>query len=371
VGQRHSALENLGMNVGFWQGRRVFLTGHTGFKGSWMSLLLQELGAEVHGFALAPDTSPSLFEAAGLAGRMQSQLGDVRDPDALGNALAAANPEIVLHLAAQAIVSTSYREPLATFQTNVLGTANLLEAVRKVPGVRVVVVVTSDKCYENHETGQAYREHEALGGKDPYSASKACTEIAAASWRHAFFGQPGQTVIATARAGNVIGGGDWSRDRLVPDMMRAFVRKEPVLLRNPDAVRPWQHVLEPLHGYLLLAQRCAEDASYGAAWNFGPAAGDTRSVREIVDVLVDLWGPGADWQQYGDNPVKEAQVLRLDSTKAQENLGWQPATDIAAGLQLVADWYRRHAQGEDAFVLTREQIRHYLALQLSQRGKQS
>jgi len=368
VEQWQSGLEELGMKPGFWQGRRVFLTGHTGFKGSWLSLLLQELGAEVHGYALEPDTSPSLFEAAGLAQRMHSRIGDVRDAAALSLALQAAQPDTVLHLAAQAIVSTSYQQPLDTFQTNVLGTANLLEAVRKVPGIRAVVVVTSDKCYENHETGQAYREHEALGGKDPYSASKACTEIVTASWRHAFFSEPGQAVVATARAGNVIGGGDWSQDRLVPDMMRAFARNAAVQLRNPGAVRPWQHVLEPLHGYLLLAQRCTEDASFGAAWNFGPALDDTRSVREIADTLVRLWGPGATWQQQGDNPVKESQLLRLDSNKAFELLGWQPVTDIGAGLQLVADWYRRHAAGEDAFTLTREQIRNYLALLRHDRG---
>lgn len=351
------------MTPGFWQGRRVFLTGHTGFKGGWLALLLKELGAEVHGYALAPDTRPSLFEAAQLDSQLHSTIGDLRDAAALQRAIAAARPEIVLHLAAQAIVSTSYREPVETFATNVMGTINLLEQVRRQSGVRAVVVVTSDKCYENHETGQAYREHEALGGKDPYSASKACTEIVAASWRHSFLADAGAPVLATARAGNVIGGGDWSRDRLVPDIIRAFVRGEAVELRNPAAVRPWQHVLEPLYGYLLLAEHCVDGRGAGEAWNFGPAESDTRSVRDVVEAMVQLWGSGASWRRLGSNPVKEAQVLRLDSSKARAGLDWQPATGVAEALALVVDWYRRHAQGESALDLTREQIRHYLALQ--------
>jgi CDP-glucose 4,6-dehydratase len=363
VEQRQCELEDLGMTPGFWKGRRVFLTGHTGFKGSWLSLLLLELGAEVHGFALAPDSQPSLFEEAGLAARMDSCIGDIRDAAALEQAMAAARPEIVLHLAAQAIVSTSYHQPVETFASNVMGTAHLLEAVRKVPGICAVVVVTSDKCYDNHETGQAYREDEPLGGKDPYSASKACTEILVASWRQSFFAGSGMPVIATARAGNVIGGGDWSADRLVPDTIRAFTARVPVQLRNPDAVRPWQHVLEPLFGYLLLAERCAVAGAFSEAWNFGPSPADARSVRDVVTALAAVWGEGASWQQQGSNPVKEAHLLRLDSSKAQNTLGWQPATDVDAALRLVADWYRRHHCGESAWALTREQIRHYFNLQ--------
>jgi CDP-glucose 4,6-dehydratase len=361
VEQRQGWLAHLVINPGFWQGRRVFLTGHTGFKGSWLALMLQELGAQVHGFALPPQTTPSLFDDADISSGMHSPFGDIRDMHALQTAMHEARPSIVLHLAAQAIVSTSFEQPLDTLQTNIIGTANLLQAVRETDAVQAVVVVTSDKCYENHESGQAYREDEALGGKDPYSASKACTEIVTASWRHAFFSDAGQPVLATARAGNVIGGGDWSRDRLLPDMVRALMRGESVQIRNPDAVRPWQHVLEPLVGYLTLAESCVMDASFGQAWNFGPDEQDARSVRELMDDLVRRWGDNAAWQQTGSNPVKESHLLRLDSSKARTDLGWQPRTDIGAGLQLTVDWYKQYAGGADAATLTRQQIRQYLA----------
>lgn len=348
------------MNPAFWQGKRVFLTGHTGFKGSWMSLLLQQLGAEVTGFALPPDTHPALFKDAGLPKLMASKFGDIRNAETLESILVEAKPEIVLHLAAQAIVSTSYDFPVETLQTNILGTANLLQAVRNCATVKAVVVVTSDKCYENHETGQAYQEHEALGGKDPYSASKACTEIVSASWRQSFFNTPDAPVLATARAGNVIGGGDWSRDRLVPDMIRAFMCNESVLLRSPNSVRPWQHVLEPLAGYLTLAEHCVADAGFGQAWNFGPDQADARAVREVADTLVKLWGGNAAWHQQGENPLQEAGVLKLDSSKARSQLHWQPVTNIDSCLQLTAQWYQRFAGGETALDISREQIKFYL-----------
>jgi CDP-glucose 4,6-dehydratase len=353
-------VENLEMNAEFWQGRRVFLTGHTGFKGSWLALMLQTLGADVHGYALAPSTTPSLFVDADVATGMHSTIGDIRDTAQLTAALCKAKPEVVLHLAAQAIVSEAFDQPLATLATNVIGTANLLEAVRGQTDVRSAIIVTSDKCYENKERQPAYREHEPLGGRDPYSASKACAELVTASWRHSFFDKPGQAVIATARAGNVIGGGDWSRDRLVPDMIRAFQDKEPALLRSPDSIRPWQHVLEPLCGYLLLAERCAQDRSFGQAWNFGPDEHDARPVRFLADTLVQLWGNGASWHQHERNPLKEAGILKLDSSKARTLLQWQPVTDLTRGLQLTASWYENHAAGGNARELTVQQIRSHL-----------
>lgn len=349
------------MNQAFWKGRRVFVTGHTGFKGSWLALTLQLLGAEVHGYALPPATSPALFTDAAVATGMQSHFGDIRALDALASAVRAANPEIVLHLAAQAIVSESYEQPLDTLQTNIIGTANVLEAARAVPGIKAIIVVTSDKCYENREATQPCREGDALGGNDPYSASKACAEIVAASWRYAFFDGKQQTSVATVRAGNVIGGGDWSRDRLIPDMVRAFLRREPALLRSPDAIRPWQHVLEPIYGYLRLAERCFSDPAFGQAWNFGPDHGDARPVREVADTLAGFWGDAAGWRQQGHNPVKEARTLKLDSSKARQQLQWQPVTDVGEGLRLTAEWYKGFAAGRPARALTETQIEDFLA----------
>lgn len=348
------------MNREFWKGRRVFLTGHTGFKGSWLALMLQALGAEVHGYALAPATIPALFTEAEVAKGMHSQIGDIRDLEALRSALVAAKPEIVLHLAAQAIVSESFDTPLDTFQTNVMGTANLLEAVRAQGSVRTVLVVTSDKCYENRNWMWSYREGEALGGNDPYSASKACAELVVTSYRYSFFDKPGDPVIATARAGNVIGGGDWSRDRLIPDIIRAFIRNESVNIRSPDSIRPWQHVLEPLWGYLLLAEQCTTDRSFGQAWNFGPDQHDAQPVRFIADTLAGMWGDGAAWHTPEQNTLKEACILKLDSTKARSLLHWRPVTQLPEALQLTADWYKSHASGVSPRSSTERQIRAFL-----------
>ncbi len=360
MGRRQGGVEDLEMNQAFWKGRRVFLTGHTGFKGSWLALLLQVLGAEVHGFALPPSTTPALFTDADVATGMHSHFGDIRELAALTVALQEARPEIVLHLAAQAIVSASFDKPLDTLHTNIIGTANLLEALRAQPGVKAVVVVTSDKCYENKDGTRSFREDEALGGNDPYSASKACAELVTASWRYAFFDKVEHAVIATARAGNVIGGGDWARDRLIPDMIRAFMRKDAAQLRSPDAIRPWQHVLEPLCGYLQVAERCASDRSYGQAWNFGPGPDDVSPVRHIADTLVKAWGEGARWQQQGHNPVKEVRTLKLDSSKAQTLLPWRPVTGLAEGLQLTVHWYKGYAVGDNARRLTERQIAAFL-----------
>lgn len=344
----------------FWRGRRVFVTGHTGFKGGWLSLWLQHLGAEVFGYALPPSTVPSLFDEAGVADGMHSVLGDIRDPARLAEALASARPEVVLHLAAQPLVPLSYAEPAATFATNVMGTVNLLEAVRDTPGVRAVVVVSSDKCYENHEWVWGYRETDALGGHDPYSASKGCTELVAASYRHAFLAGQG-VALATARAGNVIGGGDWTTTRLVPDVLAAFAAGEPVLLRNPGAIRPWQHVLEPLAGYLALAQRLATEidtpsASWADAWNFGPDARDARSVAWVVERLARGWGPDARWSASTDAHPHEAHTLKLDCSKAHSRLGWHPRWDAETAIARTLAWHQAWRGGADMRRYTLDEI---------------
>ncbi len=361
------ALEAVGMTPGFWVGRRVFLTGHTGFKGGWLALWLEALGARVTGYALAPDTTPSLYETAGIDGVLTSVLGDVRDAAALTAAMAAAQPEVVLHLAAQPLVLASYDDPAGTWATNVMGTANLLEAVRRTPGVRAVVVVTTDKCYAPPAPPAGHREDDRLGGVDPYSASKAGTELVAASWRASFF-PPAQyprhgVALATVRAGNVIGGGDWSPHRLVPDLVAAFAAGRPALLRHPEAVRPWQHVLAPLHGYLLLAERLVLDGpSWGMGWNFGPALADAVPVREVAARLAAHWGPAA---RCALAPAAEAPhespQLQLDSTLARTRLGWHPAWPLDEALRQVVAWEQARLAGQDMRAVCRRQIDAYLS----------
>lgn len=344
------------MNPAFWQGRRVFVTGHTGFKGSWLCLWLQAMGAEVHGYALAPATDPALFEVAGVARGMHSTLGDVRDYAALSAALTAARPEIVLHLAAQPLVPLSYAEPVATFATNAMGTVHLLEACRHVEGIQAVVVVSSDKCYENREWLWGYRETDPMGGHDPYSASKGCTELIVSSYRRSFLG-PAGIPLASARAGNVIGGGDWTASRLVPDVLAAFAAGEPVTLRSPGAIRPWQHVLEPLAGYLLLTQRLAESGeTFADGWNFGPDDSDARSVAWVVERLAAGWGPDARWEVAATPQVHEAHTLRLDCSKARSLLGWQPRwpADVAVARSLA--WYQAWRAGADMHGYTLAEI---------------
>jgi len=326
----------------FWRGKRVFLTGHTGFKGAWMALILHRLGAEVHGFALEPESPHGVFEAADVRTTLRGHhIGDIRDRDAVAIQLRKAAPEIVLHMAAQALVRRSYSDPVATYATNVMGTVHVLEAVRLVPAVRAVVVVTSDKCYENVGQAAGYREGDRLGGRDPYSNSKACAELVVAAYRQSFFAANGATNIATARAGNVIGGGDWAEDRLVPDAIRAFAAGKPLRVRNPDAVRPWQHVLDPLSGYLALAERLATDGErYAEAWNFGPRQASEVPVRTIIDRLAGLWGAGASWERDQSSHHHEAAYLALDSTRAEQRLGWRPSLDLDEALRLTVDWYR-------------------------------
>ena len=347
----------------FYRRKKVFLTGHTGFKGSWLATWLKTLGANVTGYALAPETSrPSLFEAAAVERGMNSILGDLRDAPALEAALSGQQPDIVFHLAAQPLVRRSYIAPVETLHVNALGTAHLLEAVRKTPSVRAVVIVTTDKCYENREWLWGYREDEALGGRDPYSCSKASAELIAAAYRQSYFSSPDCARVATARAGNVFGGGDWSEDRLVPDILQALLEHRTIVLRNPQAVRPWQHVLEPLAGYLQLAERLWEaGAEYCEAWNFGPGDGDAISVAELTDRLVSLWGAGRVSAQPPANAPHEAHTLRLDSSKARQRLHWRPRLSLDEGLQWTVDWTRTWAQTPArAELAIKEQIENYM-----------
>ncbi len=325
----------------FWRDRRVFLTGHTGFKGSWLSLWLQSLGATVRGYSLPPPTTPSLFEEASVAHGMESIKGDIRDGEALRKALVEFSPDVVIHMAAQPLVRLSYAEPVDTYATNVMGTVNLLEAVRSSPTVRAVVNVTTDKCYENREWVWGYRETDPMGGFDPYSSSKGCAELVTSAYRQSFL-HKGSAALASARAGNVIGGGDWALDRLVPDILRAFERNEPVNLRNPQATRPWQHVLEPLSGYLTLAERLHDDGqAFAEAWNFGPADRDARPVDWIVKRLARAWGSGATWEVHADsNALHEAQFLKLDCSKAHQRLNWSPRWTLEIALDKIVAWHR-------------------------------
>ncbi|MGD0734020.1 MAG: CDP-glucose 4,6-dehydratase [Terracidiphilus sp.] len=335
-----------------WQGRRAFLTGHTGFKGGWLALWLASRGALIRGYALAPETAPNLFTAASVASVLEDLRGDIRDGAKLEGALKEFAPEVVFHLAAQPLVRRSYADPLGTFSTNVMGTAKVLEAVRKTPSVRAVVCVTTDKCYENHEQERPYSESDPLGGHDPYSSSKACAEIVSAAYRSSYFPvdclDEHHVGLATARAGNVIGGGDWSEDRLIPDLIRGFQAGRPVLIRRPNAVRPWQHVLDPLHGYILLAEALLQgDARFASAFNFGPGEADAWTVERIASKLVELWGNGAAWTRDSETGPHESQWLRLDASKARKELGWQPRLNIETALEWTAAWYKSCEHGAD------------------------
>ncbi len=345
----------------FWHGRSVFVTGHTGFKGGWLSLWLQRLGARVVGYSLPPPTTPSLYTVASVGDGMESLEGDVRDAERLSAALRRARPEVVFHLAAQAIVRTGYEEPVDTYATNVMGTCHLLEAVRQCPGVRAVVVVTSDKCYADTGDRTAHGEGDPMGGHDPYSSSKGCAELLTAAYRRSFLSAAGgdrQTVeVATARAGNVIGGGDWGDHRLVPDVVRAIAAGEPVRVRSPRAVRPWQHVVNPLSGYLLLAEElCGRGSEVADGWNFGPGEQDCRQVSWLVDRVVRRWGDGASWQSEPHPGFHETSFLMLDCAKARARLNWRPPVELETAVDWLVDWYRSHASAGDVRALTLEQI---------------
>jgi len=343
---------NGAVDSAFWAGKRVFLTGHTGFKGSWLSLWLQRMGAELTGFALAPPTDPALFEVARVADGMTSIIGDIREREVLERALVEADPEIVIHMAAQPLVRASYDDPVGTYATNVMGTVHLLEAVRQAQSVRAACIVTTDKCYENREWAWGYREDEAMGGYDPYSNSKGCAELVTSAYRRSFFGGDDTPAIASGRAGNVIGGGDWALDRLIPDILRAIGEGEKVLIRNPLAIRPWQHVLEPLSGYLVLCQALwDEPAKASEAWNFGPRDEDARPVQWIVERMCALWsqngGDKAGWTHDQSVQPHEAHYLKLDISKARAQLGWQPRWTLAEALDNIVAWHRAWASGAD------------------------
>jgi CDP-glucose 4,6-dehydratase len=345
-----------------FEGKRVFITGHTGFKGSWLASWMQLLGANVTGFALPPDGRGSHFEQLGLEKRIRHIEGDLRDAAGLSRAMSAAKPEFVFHLAAQPLVRRSYAEPKYTFDTNIGGAVNLLEAVRECGTARVLIYVTSDKCYRNTESQQGYRETDELGGDDPYSASKACAELVFASYQASFFNTPGSVRAASVRAGNVIGGGDWAADRIVPDCIRALLKNEPIPVRNPHAVRPWQHVLEPLSGYIALAAALYRDDCYRGSWNFGPSHQSHRTVGELVDTLLEFWGAGSKvMAPQTERPLKETSFLYLNCDKAIRDLGWEPVLTFRESLRETVDWYRAAEQGQNIWDLTKSQINAYVA----------
>lgn len=364
---RQPTTNNSQLNRGFWRDKKVLITGHTGFKGSWLTLWLESWGARVAGYSLEPPSVPSLFECARIKDTVESIHGDVRDLNKLISVLKSEEPEIVVHMAAQALVRRSYIDPVETYSTNVMGAVNLLEGISVTSSVRVAIIVTSDKCYENKEWLWPYRECEALGGHDPYSSSKACAELVAAAFRNSFCrGKTGSTeypLIASVRTGNVIGGGDWAEDRLVPDIMKAFIEGKPALIRNPTAVRPWQHVLDPLNGYMILAEKLFEGHAHLAqAWNFGPDNLDAKPVSWVASKLTELWGDGATWISSDASGPHEAGSLTLDSTKARTFLHWTPLMTLDHGLEWVQEWYKGYSEGQDVRQLTLEQISRFQEL---------
>jgi len=354
-------------DLNIYKGKKVFLTGHTGFKGSWLCLLLNHLGAKVYGYALQPPTRPSLYETAEIDGLITSCIADVRDYQTLLKTLKEVEPDIVIHLAAQPLVRDSYKNPIDTYDINVMGVVHLLEAIRHTQSVRAVVNVTTDKCYENREWLWGYRENEPMGGYDPYSNSKSCSELVTASFRNSFFnpaeyGKTHQVALASARAGNVIGGGDWAEDRLIPDFFRAISRNEKVIIRNPNAIRPWQHVLEPLYGYLLLgAKLYTEGCEYAEGWNFGPDDSDAKPVEWIINTICSLWGENAAYALDNRSQPHEATYLKLDCSKAKARLGWNPKWNIETALNKIADWTKAYYRGENMRYICESQIEQYLS----------
>ena len=346
-------MENLGRLKGkvdpsFWKGKKVFITGHTGFKGSWLSLWLKEMGAVVKGFALEPNTTPNIFMQANVAKNMESEIGDITDLNLITESIKAFNPEVLIHMAAQPLVRRSYQEPVLTYATNVMGTVNVLEAARKCTHLKAIVSVTTDKCYENKEWAWGYRENEPMGGHDPYSSSKGCAELVTSAYRNSFFNDNNSPCVASARAGNVIGGGDWSSDRLIPDILKAFEKNEPVIVRNPMATRPWQHVLEPLSGYLVLAQHLYEGGrDFAEGWNFGPKDEDCKPVSWILDKMVTHWGKGATWELDNNDNPPEAGYLKLDCSKAAIQLSWHPKWNLEYTLESIINWHQNYLSGKN------------------------
>lgn len=347
----------------FWKGKKIFLTGHTGFKGSWLSLWLASMGAKVVGYALAPSTVPNLFDVLRIEELIEkSHIADIRNLACLQNAMSMAKPEILIHMAAQPLVRYSYTNPVETYATNVMGTVHVLESARKIGSLRSTLIVTSDKCYDNKEWNWGYRENEPMGGYDPYSNSKGCAELVTSAYRQSYFSSPNSfNKIASARAGNVIGGGDWSQDRLIPDAIKAFEARRPLIIRNPLAIRPWQHVLEPLSGYLILAQALFEQGScFASAWNFGPNYKDNRPVQEVAELMISYWGESARWEKEGTEQPHEANLLKLDCSKAQTQLGWVPRWDLEIATQMVVEWQKAYQAKKSMYKLSCEQIDSYM-----------
>jgi CDP-glucose 4,6-dehydratase len=351
-------VEGLVINPSFWKGKRVFVTGHTGFKGGWICLWLKHLGVEVIGYSLEPATVPSLFEAADVGEGMKSIIGDIRDHAKLSKAISESKPDVVIHMAAQPLVRYSYAQPAETYEVNVMGTVHLLEGVRATPSVKAVVNVTTDKCYENREWVWGYRENEAMGGVDPYSSSKGCAELVTSAYRQSFF-EPAGIALASARAGNVIGGGDWAADRLIPDFLRAMDAGETLNIRSPQAVRPWQHVLEPLSGYLMLAEQLySNGASFAEGWNFGPSDDDSRTVSWIIERMAEM-RKDINWQCDEAPQLHEANLLKLDSSKARRQLNWQPLWRLQTALQKTLEWHEAWRNAEDMRAVSLAQINDY------------
>jgi CDP-glucose 4,6-dehydratase len=351
----------LNIQASFWQDKKVFLTGHTGFKGGWLSLWLSSMGARVTAFALEPNTSPSFFRTCRVEEILEkSHFGDIRDLQLLQAAMQEAQPEIVIHMAAQPLVRYSYNHPVETYATNVMGTVHVLECIRLLNTVKSAVMVTSDKCYENKEWVWGYRENEPMGGHDPYSNSKGCAELVTSAYRASYFTKEGSVVIASARAGNVIGGGDWSEDRLIPDAIQAFENNQALIIRNPLATRPWQHVLEPLSGYLILAQSLYEDGNaFASGWNFGPKEDDVRSVQSLVELFIEKWGDSVSWKLEKNAQPHEAQALQLDCSKARQYLGWVPRWSLEQAIEKITDWQRAFQSQKNMQDFSLQQIHQY------------
>jgi len=347
MGKKRCSMENLAeikgkVNPDFWRDKRVFLTGHTGFKGSWLAIWLQEMGSTVKGYSLSPTTSPNLFQEAHVGSSMESEIGDIRDLKLITDSMVDFDPDIVIHMAAQPLVRLSYKEPIETYSTNVMGTLNMLEAARKCKTIKAIVAVTTDKCYENKELNRGYREDEPMGGHDPYSSSKGCCELLISSYRRSFFNTSNAAALASVRAGNVIGGGDWSNDRLIPDILKAFENSQEVIVRNPSSVRPWQHVLEPLSGYLVLAEQLyLNGKQYAEGWNFGPQDEDCKSVEYILDKIVDHWGEGSSWRLDDNSNPHEANFLKLDISKSARKLQWKPKWNLDFTLKSIVSWHKQ------------------------------